>query len=150
MNNKIKKYFFFSIGFCATALGIIGAFVPLMPTTCFLIVAVWAFSKSNPEIAKKILSHPQFGSTIANWMTYKSIDRKTKCTISLSIVIGFSITLLITTPSTMLSAFLISGMLMLLLYINTRSEHSSSGNSKHTDKIDLSFQKVVSVSKLED
>lgn len=140
MNINIKKYIFSTIGFSATALGIIGAFVPLMPTTCFLIVAVWAFSKSNPEVARRILNHPQFGPTLSNWMTYKSIDRKTKCTISLSIVIGFSITLLITSPSTTLSAFLISGMLMLLHYINTRSEHRFSRNSKDPNNIDLSTQ----------
>ncbi len=140
MNEKIKKYIFSGIGFSAAAFGIIGAFVPLMPTTCFLIVAVWAFSKSNPIVAKRILSHPQFGPTLNNWMTYKSIDRKTKCTISLSIVIGFSITLLITTPSEILSAFLISGMLMLLLYINTRSEHRFYSNSKNPNNIDLSTQ----------
>jgi uncharacterized protein len=140
MNKKIKKYIFSGIGFSATALGIIGAFVPLMPTTCFLIVAVWAFSKSNPEKAKRILNHPQFGSIISDWMTYKSIDRKTKCTISLSIVVGFSISLLITAPSAILSAFLISGMLMLLLYINTRSEHRLPRNPIPQNNIDLSTQ----------
>ena len=58
---------------------------------CFLIVAVWAFSKSNPELSRKILQHPQFGPPIKNWMENKSINRKEKCTISLSIVIGFSL-----------------------------------------------------------
>ncbi len=140
MNIKIKKYIFSGIGFSATAMGIIGAFVPLMPTTCFLIVAVWAFSKSNPEKAKRILNHPQFGLIIADWMTYKTIDRKTKCTISLSIVIGFSISLLITAPSIILSAFLISGMLMLLHYINTRPEHRFCRNPEDPTNIDLSIQ----------
>ncbi len=130
MDEKIKKYFYSSVGFIATGLGIIGIFVPLMSTTCFLIVAVWAFSKSNPALSQRILQHPRFGPTISNWMKYKSIKRKTKCTISLSIVIGFSITLLIATPSLMISAFLVSGMLMLLLYINTRPERDSTEKGK--------------------
>ena len=140
MDEKIKKYFFSSVGFIATTLGIIGVFVPLMPTTCFLIVAVWAFSKSNPDTAKRILQHPRFGPTISNWMKYKSINRKTKCTISLSIVVGFSITLLISTPPLIISAFLISGMLMLLLYINTRSEHNTSNKQDHLETTRLSSQ----------
>jgi uncharacterized protein len=126
MGKNIKTYFFTSIGFVATSLGIIGVFLPLMPTTCFLIVAVWAFSKSNPAIAKRILEHPQFGPTICNWMKYKSIHRKTKCKISLSIVVTFSFTLLVSTPSIMISAFFISGMLMLLMYINSRPEINAS------------------------
>lgn len=111
-----------SVGFLATALGIIGLFLPLMPTTCFLIVAVWAFSKSNPKFSRWILEHPQFGPAISHWMEHKAINRKTKCKISLSIVIGFSLSLLIMTPSVTISAFMLSGMLLLLFYINTRIE----------------------------
>ena len=70
-----------------------------------------------------ILRNPQFGPAISNWMNHKSIDKKSKCTISFSIVIGFATTLLISTPSLVISAFLISGMLMLLLYINSRAEN---------------------------
>ena len=89
MNEKIKKYFFLLVGSIATALGIIGLFLPLMPTTCFLIAAVWAFSKSDPRLSQWILRHPQFGPAITHWMEHKAIDRSTKCKISLSIVVGF-------------------------------------------------------------
>ena len=130
MDKNIKRYFFLSIGFITATLGIIGLFLPLMPTTCFLIVAVWAFSKSNQDIARKILNHPQFGPAISNWMRDKSINRQTKCTINLSIVVGFSITLLLSTPPLLISAFLISGMLMLLFYINTRSENYPGNNTE--------------------
>jgi len=69
-----------------------------------------------------ILRNPQFGPAISNWMNHKSIDEKSKCSISFSIVIGFAITLLISTPSLVMSSVLLSGMLMLLLFINTRAE----------------------------
>ena len=142
MNEKITKYFFSVIGAFATTLGIIGLFLPLMPTTCFLIVAVWAFSKSNPDTANRILKHPRFGPVINNWMTYKSINRRTKCTISLSIIVGFSITLLLSTPPLIISAFLVSGMLVLLLTINTRNECIDS--QEHLETIRLSTEKIVS------
>ena len=122
MDANIKKYGFLGIGYLATGLGFIGLFLPLMPTTCFLILAVWAFSKSNPKLAKWILDHPQFGPGISHWIKHKAISRKSKCKISLSIVIGFSISLLIMTPSLLVSALMLSGMLMLLHYINTRAE----------------------------
>jgi uncharacterized protein len=138
MNKTIKKYLFLSLGFIATGLGIIGVFLPLMPTTCFLIVAVWAFSRSNPAFGDRILHDPRFGPTIKNWMENKSINKKSKCTISISIVVAFSITFLIMNPSIMLSAFLISGMLMLLFYINSRPEN----NDAHAE-INLSNQKAI-------
>ena len=139
MGENVKKYFFLGVGFISTAMGVIGLFLPLMPTTCFLIVAVWAFSKSNPALSRKILHHPKFGPVINNWMTHKSINRKSKCTISLSIILGFSITLLISAPSLTVSAFLISGMLILLFYINTRAE-----NNAHEKKADVGIAKLPS------
>lgn len=135
MNERIKKAFFLSVGFMTTGLGIIGLFLPLMPTTCFLIVAVWAFSKSKPEFSQWILQHPQFGPAINHWLEHKAISRETKCKISLSIVIGFSLSLLIMTPSIMVSALMISGMLVLLSYINTRAEL----NTKEEPKMGLSI-----------
>ncbi len=137
MNEIILKYFYSCVGCVAVTLGVIGLFLPLMPTTCFLIVAVWAFSKSNPEISQRILNHPKFGPTIKNWMEHKSIDRKIKCKISTSIVIGFSITLLITNSSLIISAFLISGMLSLLFYINSRPERNFNERKEHLGNLEL-------------
>ena len=76
MGETLTKYFFAIVGSLAMTLGVIGYFLPLMPTTCFLIVAVLAFSRSNSAISEIILRHPQFGPAISNWMNHKSIDKK--------------------------------------------------------------------------
>lgn len=140
MIKKAEKCFYLSVGFISTSLGVVGIFVPLMPTTCFLIVAVWAFSKSKPELSQRILANPKFGPAIKNWMDNKSINRKEKCTISLSIVIGFSISLILMNPNMIISAFLLSGMLVLLFYINTRAE-TEVDYRKTTNRVEN--QKVV-------
>lgn len=137
MENKLKKYVLLCMGYLSCVLGIIGLFLPLMPTTCFLIVAVWAFSKSNPALSQKILSHPKFGPVIQDWMRHKSLSRKSKCTISLSIILGFSITLFVTSVSIMVNAFLISGMLILLLYINTRADSNISDIEEEISTVKL-------------
>lgn len=139
MNGKMKKTFYSSIGYLSIMLGIIGAFLPLMPTTCFLILAVWAFSKSNPRMKEKILQHPKFGPVIKNWINHKTICRKTKNTISLSIIAAFSISLYICKASIMISSLLVSGMLLLLIYINTRAEQ------EETEQV---LQKVVSTEEI--
>lgn len=122
MKSLVTKYLYFLLGTTSSLLGIIGIFLPLMPTTCFLIVAVWAFSKSYPQLSQKILQHPRFGPPIQNWMKYKTISRNLKITISTSIFIGFSITFILTSPSLELSLVLLTTMTLLLIYINTRSE----------------------------
>jgi uncharacterized membrane protein YbaN (DUF454 family) len=48
-------------------LGTLGIVLPLVPTTPFLLVALWAFSRSSPEMAAKIRNHPIAGSYVRDW-----------------------------------------------------------------------------------
>ena len=48
-------------------LGGLGIIMPLFPTTPFLLVAVWAFSKSSPEMAERIRNHPIAGRYVRAW-----------------------------------------------------------------------------------
>ena len=48
-------------------LGAVGIVLPLVPTTPFLLVAVWAFSRSSPEMAAKIRNHPIAGAYVRDW-----------------------------------------------------------------------------------
>ncbi len=66
------------IGGLCTALGIVGAFLPVMPTTPFLLVAVWAFSKSSPRLENWLLTHPRYGPTLRDWREYGAIGRSVK------------------------------------------------------------------------
>lgn len=52
------------VGLFFVALGVIGAFLPVMPTTIFLIIAAIIFAKSNPAWEARIMAHPQFGPPV--------------------------------------------------------------------------------------
>ena len=49
-----------------------------LPTTPFLLVAAYCFTRSSPGLHKWLHSHPTFGPLINNWNQYGSIDRRTK------------------------------------------------------------------------
>jgi uncharacterized membrane protein YbaN (DUF454 family) len=56
-----------ALGVVFTLLGFIGAFVPLMPTTIFLILAVCCFKRGSERLERWLLDHPRFGSTLRDW-----------------------------------------------------------------------------------
>lgn len=67
-----------SVGWVFFGLGIIGAVLPVVPTVPFLLVAVWAFSRSSPHWRDKILHDPRFGPPIRHWQERGAIRRPIK------------------------------------------------------------------------
>ena len=65
-------------GFLMTALGIIGVFLPLLPTTPFLLVAAWCFSRSSPRFEQWLLDHRTLGPPLANWRREGAISARAK------------------------------------------------------------------------
>lgn len=59
-------------------LAMIGAILPGMPTTIFLILAAWAASKGWPQMDAWLLSHPKYGPTLRNWREHGTVPRKAK------------------------------------------------------------------------
>lgn len=75
----VKKALFLSGGFLSLGLGLLGIFVPLLPTTCFILLAAYCFSKSSEKFHQMLLTHPKFGSTIKSWQAYRVIRVPIKC-----------------------------------------------------------------------
>jgi uncharacterized protein len=64
---SFRRHLLFGTGWLCVGLGVIGIVMPLFPTTPFLLVAVWAFSRSSPELAAKIRNHPIAGAYVRDW-----------------------------------------------------------------------------------
>lgn len=65
-------------GLLAVGLGIIGAFLPIMPTVPFLILAVFCFARSEPEWERRLLEHHRYGQVLRDWGERGAIRRKYK------------------------------------------------------------------------
>lgn len=92
----------------ATALGIIGIFLPLLPTTPFLLLAAACFVRSSDRAYRWLINHPWFGNYIRNYREHRAIPLRTKVTaiVVLWSTIGF--TLLRIAPPWWVSAVLVS------------------------------------------
>ena len=64
---------------CANvALGVIGIFLPIMPSTVFFLIALWAFSKSSERLHNWLFSHRVFGRTLRDWHHDRVIPLRAK------------------------------------------------------------------------
>lgn len=66
----------------------IGAVLPGMPTTVFLILAAWAASKGWPQMDAWLLNHPKYGATLRQWREHGTVPRKAKCWASLMMLLS--------------------------------------------------------------
>ncbi|WEK06400.1 MAG: YbaN family protein [Candidatus Devosia phytovorans] len=75
---KILRPLYFIAGLLLVAIGIVGIFVPLLPTTGPLILAAWCFARSSKRAEAWLLANPQFGPAIIAWRQNGAIARRHK------------------------------------------------------------------------
>jgi uncharacterized membrane protein YbaN (DUF454 family) len=74
----VWRYLLFIFAWGNLGLGGLGVLLPLMPSTIFLLMALWAFSKSSPRFHRWLFTHPRLGPTLRAWHTHRAIPLKAK------------------------------------------------------------------------
>lgn len=77
------------LGWCFFGLGALGAVVPGLPTTPFMLLALWAFSKSSRRFHHWLYSHRVFGPPLQQWCTHRVIPLKAKVLAVVMMVFSF-------------------------------------------------------------
>lgn len=78
MRKILVKYCLIGCGVVSVGLAILGAVLPLLPTTPFLLLAAACFARSSPDFHRKLLENRYFGEDLQRWERDKSISRKAK------------------------------------------------------------------------
>lgn len=65
-------------GFLSLALGIVGAVLPVLPTTPFIILAAFCFARGSERLNNWLIDHPRFGPSLREWQQHGAISRKAK------------------------------------------------------------------------
>lgn len=76
--SRISRGAFAAIGCFLVAMGAIGVFVPVWPTTIFCILALWCFKKSSRRLEDWLLNNRYVGPTLRDWDESGSVSLRTK------------------------------------------------------------------------
>ena len=84
---------FAALGTLFLLLGIVGIFVPIMPTTPFLLLATACYARSSHRFYNWLMNHPALGPLIVEWRTYRSIPWRVKlmAVVTMTLTFGSSI-----------------------------------------------------------
>lgn len=72
------RWLFKGIAVVSLALAVIGAFLPIMPTVPFVLLAAWAATKSSPRLSHWLENHPRMGPPIREWRQGGIVSRGAK------------------------------------------------------------------------
>lgn len=121
--STIVRLLFMALGLVCVGIGYVGVFVPGIPTTVFMICAVWAFKKSSPRFENWLLSHRVFGPTLRDWDEHKAITLRTKL-IAIVTMFGFAGVSIFFIKRPVIQLVVVLSVLCVAAYIATRKTKS--------------------------
>ena len=74
----LVRWFYLTLALLFLALGLIGAFLPVLPTTPFILLSAWAAARSSPRLLDWLENHTAFGPMIRDWRRGGVVSRRAK------------------------------------------------------------------------
>lgn len=78
MTAHAKRLLLLALGWACVGLGVLGAVLPVLPTTPFLLVALWAFSRSSERFHHWLIHHRWFGPGLQRWERHRVVPLRVK------------------------------------------------------------------------
>ncbi len=117
-----------ALAITSLGLGILGLFLPVLPTVPFVLLAAWAAGHSSPRLSQWLKTHPRFGAHITDWQRAGVVRRRAKWTATVAMAASAVATwLLLGNPWAALAA--VAAMACVLIWLWRRPEQATLGDS---------------------
>ena len=110
------------LGLLFVGIGFFGLFVPLLPTTDFLLLALPCFARSSPRLEAWLLNHPRFGPSLRSWQRDRAVPRAAKVLACLGMGTGYAVFWLHVRPGWAITLALGGFLLFWMIWIIRRPE----------------------------
>lgn len=107
-------------GLVFAGLGIVGAFLPVLPTTPFMILAAACFARSSKRLENRLLEHEKFGPLLRDWRERGAIPRRAKAASLAGTAFGYALFWFGSSPGPLLAALVAGLMLFGIAYVFSR------------------------------
>ena len=119
---RVARAGWFVLGVLLVAIGFVGIFVPLLPTTDFMLLALPCFARSSPRLEAWLLNHPRFGPGLRAWRTEGAVPRSAKVAACVGMGVGFGLFWLHVRPGLLLSVVVAAFILFWAIWLVRRPE----------------------------
>jgi len=75
---RLTRPLYVALGLLSVGVGAVGVVVPGLPTTVFLLIAAWCFTKASPRLEAWLRGHRVFGPYLTAWKRDRSVPRSAK------------------------------------------------------------------------
>lgn len=117
MQAKTKRLLYMAFGWAMFILGFIGAFLPVLPTTPLMLLALWGFSNRSESVHNWLYNHPKFGPSLQQWDQHRVIPLKAKLTALIMMCISASYLIFFSSAPTIVIIISLGLMLFGILYV---------------------------------
>jgi len=114
------KTFYLVSGTISLGIGFVGLFLPVLPTTPFVLLSLYLFGKGHPKKVEEVLNHPRFKPYIIDYISKEGIPLKAKIKALSILWISIISTIIFFVHSFPLRGLILTSSSLVTLYIITR------------------------------
>lgn len=118
----LAQWAYRALALLSLGLGILGVFLPVLPTTPFILLAAWAAARSSPPLLAWLESHPLFGQMLRDWRRGGVVSRKAKWSATL-VMASSALIILVLVRKPFVQVLAIGSMACVLAWLWRRPEN---------------------------